>query len=83
MTRATAHYSGEELEIVFQAEASVDWIGDPTVVNGTMDEISLGDLSIGTLTILGVVVEPKALPEELQAKLLELAEEVDAWEFGE
>lgn len=77
MTRATAKYSGEELEVEFSGVLQNDWIGDPSVPNGTQEVLDLSEVDIETITILGVGVDKKVLPIELQEKILELHEELE------
>lgn len=83
MANATGTYKGEEVIATFSAEASPDWIGDPSVPNGTQECVDIQNIELVDVTILGVelsVAQYKHLPEALQAAVLELADEVE-WEI--
>jgi hypothetical protein len=77
MANASGTYEGEELEVSFTASASDDWMGDPSVPNGTVDLVSFNDIKLDKVTILGIEVELATLPESLQAALIALGDEVD------
>lgn len=80
MSNASATFSGEEITVTFTATVSADYIGDPTVPNGTQECSSVSDYAVDSLIILGVNV-PLTLfnqfPDRLQAAILALAEDLD------
>lgn len=77
MSNARATYTGEEVEVTFTANAVDNWIGDPNVINGTMDVISFEDIDVDSVTILGVDLVYKELPAALQAAILALADDLE------
>lgn len=77
MPQARATFTGEEVEVKFTATATADWIGDASVPNGTMDVTDISDYEVDSLTILGVEVDFTKLPDDLQAAILALADDLD------
>lgn len=77
MASASATYSGEEITVSFSATATDDWVGDPSVPNGTYDVTDISNIEVKSLDILGVIVAFDKLPENLQAAILALADETD------
>lgn len=74
MSNGTATYADESLEVTFSATLSPDWDGAGQPL------IDVSDITIETVTILGVEITPeqlKAFPEELQAALQSLGDEVE------
>lgn len=77
MTNATATYTDDKYYVVFRADVKNDWIGDPSVPNGTMDIISIEDVEVESLTINDDEVEFDTLPEAEQATILAFADDLD------
>jgi hypothetical protein len=73
--QALGYYSGEEVEVTFRATLVASDYGVPG--SPVWDEVE--DVAIDALTILGVEVDPKALPDKLYTAIMELADEVE-WE---
>jgi hypothetical protein len=71
----TATYSGEELNVTFQAQAERCDYG----VEGSpvWDEVNPDTIEILHFDILGIDVDPRVLPPELQAAIYALSNEVD------
>ena len=71
----TATYSGEELNVTFQAQAERCDYG----VEGSpvWDEVNPDTIEILHFDILGIDVDPRILPPELQAAIYALSNEVD------
>ena len=71
----TATYSGEELNVTFQAQAERCDYG----VEGSpvWDEVNPDTIEILTFDILGIDVDPRILPPELQAAIFALCNEVE------
>lgn len=72
---ATATYSGEEVEVTFSCEMEVNDYGVPR--SPVWVEPDPSTTRIETLTILGVSVDPKALPSDLVGAIHALADEVE------
>lgn len=70
MSYARAYYSGEEIYVEFTATAVADWIGDPSIPNGTQDFISFEDIKIDLVQLLGVTISTSEL-KLLSAELIE------------
>lgn len=68
-----AIWSGEELEVVFTAGTEPCDYGVPRSPQWTEPT----DISVESVSLLGVDVEMKSLPKELQKNILELSEEVE------
>lgn len=77
MATASATYNGEEITVTFSATATDDWIGDPSVPNGTYSVTDISNICVESLDILGVTVTLESLPENLQAAIIALADEVE------
>jgi hypothetical protein len=71
----TATYSGEELSVTFQAQTERFDYG----VEGSpvWEEINPDSIEILTLDILGIDVDPRILPQELQRAIHALSGEVE------
>ena len=70
-----ATYSGEELNVTFQAQTERCDYGVP---NSPMwDEVNPDSIEILTLDILGIDVDPRVLPPELQNAIFALSNEVE------
>jgi hypothetical protein len=72
---AQATYSGEELNVTFQAQTERFDYGVPN--SPVWDEINPDSIEILTLDILGVDVDPRTLPQELQRAIHALSGEVE------
>lgn len=72
---ATAKYSGEEIEVEYSCRLEKSDYG----VRGSPVWDEVEDLEIETVTILGVEIDHKKLGEEFEARLLELADDLE-WE---
>ena len=73
----TATYSGEELNVTFQAQTERSDYGVPN--SPVWDEVNPDTIEILTFDILGIDVDPRVLPQELQRAIYALSDEV---EFG-
>ena len=71
----TATYSGEELNVTFQAQTERSDYG----VDGSpvWDEVNPDSIEILTLDILGIDVDPRILPHEVQRAIHALCNEVE------
>ena len=70
---ATAKYRGEEVEVTFTANMVRNDYG----VERSPVWHEPEDIEIDTVSILGVEVDPKYLPEKLVAAIHELSDEVE------
>lgn len=71
----TATYSGEELSVTFVAQTERFDYG---VEGGPVwEEINPDSIEILTFDILGIDVDPRILPQELQRAIFALSNEVD------
>lgn len=73
MARGTATYNGEELEVAFSASGVLSDYG----VDRSPTWIEWEDIEIEELTILGLKVDPKILPDELVEAIRELADDLE------
>ena len=73
----TATYSGEELSVTFVAQTERSDYGVPN--SPVWDEVNPDSIEILHFDILGIDVDPRILPPELQAAIFALSNEV---EFG-
>jgi len=71
----TATYNGEELNVTFVAQTERSDYGVPN--SPVWDEVNPDTIEIVTLDILGIVVDPRVLPKELQAAIFALSNEVE------
>jgi hypothetical protein len=71
----TATYSGEELNVTFVAQTERSDYGVPN--SPVWDEVNPDTIEILTFDILGIDVDPRILPQELQAAIFALSNEVD------
>ena len=71
----TATYSGEELNVTFQAQAERCDYGVPN--SPVWYEVNPDSIEILTLDILGFDVDPRVLPKELQDAIYALSDEVE------
>ena len=71
--RASASWTGQELEVSFSASMEQNDFGVPG--SPVWDEPR--EISIDAVTILGVEVDPKALPDLVQDKIMALVSEVE------
>jgi hypothetical protein len=71
----TATYSGEELNVTFQAQTERSDYG----VEGSpvWDEVNPDSIEILTLDILGIDVDARSLPQQLQDAIFALSNEVE------
>ena len=70
-----ATYSGEELSVTFVAQTERSDYGVPN--SPVWDEVNPDTIEILTFDILGIDVDPRILPQELQAAIYALSNEVD------
>jgi len=71
----TAIYSGEELNVTFVASTERSDYGVPN--SPVWDEVNPDSIEILTFDILGIDVDPRILPKELQDAIFALSNEVD------
>ena len=71
----TATYSGEELNVTFVASAERCDYGVPN--SPVWDEVNPDSIEILHFDILGIDVDPRILPQELQAAIYALSNEVE------
>ena len=71
----TAVYRGEELTVTFFAETERCDYGVPN--SPVWDEINPDSIEILTLDILGIDVDPRILPQELQDAIHALSNELE------
>jgi hypothetical protein len=71
----TATYSGEELSVIFVAQTERSDYGVPN--SPVWDEINPDSIEILHFDILGIDVNPRILPQELQAAIYALSNEVE------
>ena len=70
-----ATYSGEELSVTFVAQTERSDYGVPN--SPVWDEVNPDTIEILTFDILGIDVDPRSLPPELQAAIFALSNEVE------
>jgi hypothetical protein len=70
-----ATYSGEELSVTFVAQTERSDYGVPN--SPVWDEVNPDTIEILTFDILGIDVDPRILPKELQAAIYALSNEVE------
>jgi hypothetical protein len=70
-----ATYSGEELSVTFVAQTERSDYGVPN--SPVWDEVNPDTIEILHFDILGIDVDPRILPQELQAAIFALCNEVD------
>jgi hypothetical protein len=70
-----ATYSGEELNVTFVASTERSDYGVPN--SPVWDEVNPDSIEILTLDILGIDVDPRILPKELQYAIYALANELE------
>lgn len=75
MKTVTGTFHGEEIEATFTAQMERNDYGVPG--SPTWWELDPGSIALQELTLLGVPVELKALPEAAQAAVLALSDEVE------
>ena len=68
-------FSGEELEVSFSVQSELTDLGVPR--SPTWWQIDPGTTQVEEVTLLGHTLDFAALPEALQAAILELADEVE------
>ena len=71
----TATYNGEELNVTFVASTERCDYGVPN--SPVWDEVNPDTIEILTFDILGIDVDPRILPPELQAAIFALCNEVE------
>ena len=71
----TATYSGEELNVTFVASTERCDYGVPN--SPVWDEVNPDSIEILHFDILGIDVDPRTLPPELQAAIFALSNEVE------
>jgi hypothetical protein len=71
----TATYSGEELNVTFVAQTERSDYGVPN--SPVWDEVNPDSIEILTLDILGIDVDARTLPQELQRAIFALSGGVD------
>jgi len=71
----TATYSGEELNVTFQAQTERSDYGVPN--SPVWDEVNPDNIEILRFDILGIDVDPRILPPELQRAIHALSGEVE------
>ena len=71
----TATYSGEELNVTFQAQTERSDYGVPN--SPVWDEVNPDTIEILHFDILGIDVDPRILPQELQDAIHALCNEVE------
>jgi hypothetical protein len=71
----TATYSGEELSVTFVAQTERSDYGVPN--SPVWDEVNPDTIEILTFDILGIDVDTRILPPELQAAIFALCNEVE------
>ena len=71
----TATYSGEELNVTFVASTERCDYGVPN--SPVWDEVNPDSIEILNFDILGIDVDPRILPPELQAAIFALCNEVE------
>jgi hypothetical protein len=71
----TATYNGEELNVTFVASTERSDYGVPN--SPVWDEVNPDTIEILHFDILGIDVDPRILPQELQAAIHALSNEVE------
>lgn len=82
MSNTHGTYFDDSISISFSANVVPDYIGDPSVPNGTKSIEAIEDIEIDTLSILEINITKAELalfPTKLQEALQALHEEVE-WE---
>ena len=76
----SATWEGEEITATYTATAERDWYGHPGVPNGEREIVSIVDVELASVEILGVDIPLDQLPPILKDVILDQSTEIDNWE---